>query len=191
VIEIADDGRGIDTDKVKAKAIASGIISETESERMTDKEAHNLIFAPGFSTADKVTDISGRGVGMDVVKTNITNLNGIVAVESEIGVGHHRVGKTIPHEQIAGIVLPVDRPVVFQLFRAKHQYAAVQQLEILDHCQCLKSLTQTHAVGNDTPLVGKDLVDGAPKDVKTDVPKEEAEEMKKKLEEVGAGVELK
>ncbi|MBE9537391.1 MAG: chemotaxis protein CheA [Proteobacteria bacterium] len=87
VIEIADDGRGIDHAKIRDKAVEKGVISSSEAASLSEKEALNLIFAPGFSTAEKVTDISGRGVGMDVVKTNITNLNGIVYIESEVGQG--------------------------------------------------------------------------------------------------------
>lgn len=87
VIEIADDGKGIDPEKVKAKAVQNGIMTEEDAGKLSKKEALNLIFAPGFSTAEKVSDLSGRGVGMDVVKTNISNLNGIVDVETELGKG--------------------------------------------------------------------------------------------------------
>lgn len=87
VIEIEDDGRGIDSEKIKSKAVEKGLIGQAESDGLSKKEALNLVFAPGFSTAEKVTDISGRGVGMDVVKTNIANLNGIVDIDSEIGRG--------------------------------------------------------------------------------------------------------
>ena len=82
VIEIKDDGKGMDPEKLKRKAIEKGIISETEAANMSDKEAFMLIFRPGFSTAEKVTSVSGRGVGMDVVKTNIEKLNGIIEVDS-------------------------------------------------------------------------------------------------------------
>ncbi len=87
VIVIADDGKGIDPEKVKQKAVSKGIISEEEAAKLEDKEATELIFAPGFSTSEEVTDVSGRGVGMDVVKNNIKNLNGSVAVQSEVGRG--------------------------------------------------------------------------------------------------------
>jgi two-component system chemotaxis sensor kinase CheA len=87
VIEVEDDGRGIDSEKIKVKAVEKGLISKAEAEVFSKKEVLNLVFAPGFSTAEKVTDISGRGVGMDVVKTNITNLNGMVDIESELGIG--------------------------------------------------------------------------------------------------------
>ncbi|MEO1927685.1 MAG: response regulator [Nautiliaceae bacterium] len=82
VIEIKDDGRGMDPEFLKRKAIEKGIITESEAANMSDKEAFMLIFKPGFSTAAKVTSVSGRGVGMDVVKTNIEKLNGIIEVES-------------------------------------------------------------------------------------------------------------
>ncbi|GAX87849.1 two-component system, chemotaxis family, sensor kinase CheA [Lebetimonas natsushimae] len=87
VIEIKDDGAGMDPEKLKQKAIEKGIITPAEAENMSDKEAFMLIFKPGFSTADKVTSVSGRGVGMDVVKTNIEKLNGIIEVDSVPGQG--------------------------------------------------------------------------------------------------------
>ncbi len=87
VIEIQDDGAGMDPAFLKKKAIDKGVITEHEANNMSDKEAYGLIFRPGFSTAAKVTGVSGRGVGMDVVKTNIENLNGIIDIDSEIGVG--------------------------------------------------------------------------------------------------------
>jgi len=87
VIEIKDDGRGMDPEVLKRKAIEKGIITESEAANMSDKEAFMLIFKPGFSTAAKVTSVSGRGVGMDVVKTNIEKLNGIIEVDSAPGKG--------------------------------------------------------------------------------------------------------
>jgi len=87
VIEIKDDGRGMDPEKLKQKAIEKGIITPQEAENMSDKEAFMLIFKPGFSTASKITNVSGRGVGMDVVKTNIEKLNGIIEVDSIPGKG--------------------------------------------------------------------------------------------------------
>lgn len=87
VVEIVDDGKGLDADMLKAKSIEKGIITEREADAMSEKEAFGLIFKPGFSTAAKVTNVSGRGVGMDVVKTNIEKLNGIIDIESEVGKG--------------------------------------------------------------------------------------------------------
>lgn len=87
VIEVVDDGKGLDVDILKQKAIEKGLISEKEADTMSDKEAFNIIFKPGFSTAKVVSNVSGRGVGMDVVKTNVEKLNGIIEIDSEKGVG--------------------------------------------------------------------------------------------------------
>jgi two-component system chemotaxis sensor kinase CheA len=85
VIEVSDDGGGLNRDKILAKAIERGLVKEDQS--MTDKEIYNLIFEAGFSTADAVSNLSGRGVGMDVVRRNIQALRGTVDIESEIGKG--------------------------------------------------------------------------------------------------------
>ncbi|EKQ72424.1 chemotaxis histidine kinase/response regulator CheAY2 [Helicobacter pylori] len=87
VIKISDDGKGLDPVMLKEKAVEKGVISERDAESMSDREAFNLIFKPGFSTAKVVSNVSGRGVGMDVVKTNIEKLNGIIEIDSEVGVG--------------------------------------------------------------------------------------------------------
>lgn len=86
-IEISDDGVGLNFDKLRAKAIKRGLISAEQSERMSDREAVNLIFHPGLSTAEQVSNVSGRGVGMDVVKTNIEKIGGSVDVSSVAGAG--------------------------------------------------------------------------------------------------------
>ncbi len=87
VIEIKDDGRGIDPEKIKEKALEKGLIDEEKLKNYSEKDLFNLIFLPGFSTAEKVTDVSGRGVGMDVVKTNIEKLSGSIELDSIVGVG--------------------------------------------------------------------------------------------------------
>ncbi len=87
VIEVEDDGRGIDPEKTKAKALEKGLITEDDARNMDDRAAVDLIFAAGFSTAEKITDISGRGVGMDVVRSNIKDLKGNVTVQTELGKG--------------------------------------------------------------------------------------------------------
>ncbi len=87
VIEVRDDGNGIDVEKVKKKAVEKGNITEEQAALMTDKEAIDLLFKPSFSTADKVTDVSGRGVGLDVVKSKIEALGGDVEVKSVYGEG--------------------------------------------------------------------------------------------------------
>ena len=87
IIEIADDGRGLDTDRIKAKAIAQGLATEAEIEKMTEAQIHKFIFVPGFSTAATITSVSGRGVGMDVVRNNIDQIGGTIDVKSVAGVG--------------------------------------------------------------------------------------------------------
>lgn len=87
VIEIKDDGAGMDPEKLKRKAIEKGVITVDEAKNMDDKQAFSLIFKAGFSTAEKITNISGRGVGMDVVRTNIEKLNGIITIDSRINEG--------------------------------------------------------------------------------------------------------
>jgi two-component system chemotaxis sensor kinase CheA len=87
VIAIADDGRGLDAERIKAKAVAAGLVSETEIEKMSEARILELIFTPGFSTADTITSVSGRGVGMDVVRTNIDQIGGSIDVKSVLGEG--------------------------------------------------------------------------------------------------------
>jgi two-component system chemotaxis sensor kinase CheA len=86
-IEISDDGGGIDPERVRQKAVQRGLITPDQSARMTDREILNLIFLPGFSTAEQVTNVSGRGVGMDVVRTNIEKIGGTVDILSTVGAG--------------------------------------------------------------------------------------------------------
>jgi len=86
-IEISDDGKGLDTEKITAKALEKGLISPEHAETMTEQEKANLIMLPGLSTAEKVTDVSGRGVGMDVVKSNLDKLGGQVDIETEVDKG--------------------------------------------------------------------------------------------------------
>ncbi|MDO9141779.1 MAG: ATP-binding protein, partial [Methylobacter sp.] len=86
-IEISDDGKGIDPIIIKRKAYEKGIIDEVTMERLSDQEAVNLVFAAGFSTAEVISDLSGRGVGMDVVRSAVEKVNGTVSLESELGKG--------------------------------------------------------------------------------------------------------
>jgi two-component system, chemotaxis family, sensor kinase CheA len=87
IICIADNGRGLNTERIKAKAVANGLVSEADLEKMTEAQIHKFIFAPGFSTAASVTSVSGRGVGMDVVRTNIDQIGGTIDVKSVAGEG--------------------------------------------------------------------------------------------------------
>ncbi|WP_163536815.1 chemotaxis protein CheA [Gracilibacillus sp. YIM 98692] len=86
-IEISDDGAGINRDKVISKAVANQVITEEEANHLTDKQVYQLIMSSGFSTADQISDVSGRGVGMDVVKNTIESLGGTITIESEEGQG--------------------------------------------------------------------------------------------------------
>ncbi|MCA9086639.1 MAG: chemotaxis protein CheW, partial [Planctomycetaceae bacterium] len=86
-IEIVDDGGGINIDRVRAKAVDKGLVTEEQAAAMTDREAVQLILLPGFSTAPKVTNVSGRGVGMDVVKTNVEKIGGTLDIQSIVGRG--------------------------------------------------------------------------------------------------------
>ena len=87
MIEVVDDGQGIDLARVKSKAIEKGIITQETAERLSDKEALDLIFAAGLSTAAVISDVSGRGVGMDIVRNNVERLNGSVGIETVMGKG--------------------------------------------------------------------------------------------------------
>jgi two-component system chemotaxis sensor kinase CheA len=87
IICIADNGRGLNTERIKAKALQNGLVTEAELEKMTEAQIHKFIFAPGFSTAATVTSVSGRGVGMDVVRTNIDQIGGTIDIKSVAGEG--------------------------------------------------------------------------------------------------------
>ena len=86
-VEIIDDGKGLDPDMLRRKAVDKGIMSTEEAENLSDRQAQNIIFHAGFSSAEQISDVSGRGVGMDVVKTNIEDLGGNVELDSQKGLG--------------------------------------------------------------------------------------------------------
>ena len=92
-IEISDDGAGLNGERIRQKAIERGLISAQQAAKMPDRDIFNLIFLPGFSTAEKITNVSGRGVGMDVVKTNVEKIGGMVDVQSHAGARHNRSGE--------------------------------------------------------------------------------------------------
>ena len=87
IIEISDDGRGLNTDRIKAKALANGLATEAELEGMNPQQIQQFIMRAGFSTAEKITNVSGRGVGMDVVRSNIEKIGGTIEFTSKEGVG--------------------------------------------------------------------------------------------------------
>ena len=138
VITIEDDGRGIDPEKVRKKAIERGLISEDDV--LTKKEILNLIFEPGFSTAEKVTNISGRGVGMDVVKKNITKLKGIVDIESELGKGTTVIIKLpltlaiiqVLMVQVEGEIFAIPLPSIIETIRiSKDEIQIIEGYEMI------------------------------------------------------------
>ncbi len=110
IISIEDDGKGMDPEFLKEKAVSKGLITEAKAKEMSVQEAYNLIFLPGFSTAAKVTNISGRGVGMDVVRTNVAKLRGVISVESAVGKGTKMVVKLpLTLAIISGMVVRAGR----------------------------------------------------------------------------------
>jgi len=122
VIEITDDGKGLDPDQLRTKAIEKGMITEREADAMSDKEAFALIFKPSLSTAKVVTNVSGRGVGMDVVKTNIEKLNGIIDVDSEVG-----------HGTVIKLKIPLTLAIIQALLvGAQEEYYAIPLASVLE-----------------------------------------------------------
>ena len=87
IIEISDDGEGLDPQRVRAKALQAKLVTPEQAHRLNERELMNLVFLPGFSTADRVTQFSGRGVGMDVVRTHVEKIGGAVTLESRPGLG--------------------------------------------------------------------------------------------------------
>jgi two-component system chemotaxis sensor kinase CheA len=180
VIEIMDDGQGLNTQKIKEKAIANELI--TGDSELTDDEINELIFMPGFSTADEVSDLSGRGVGMDVVKRNIQSLNGSVEVTSAAGIGSTftirlpltlaildgQLVKVAKHTYIIPLIsivesLQIDISKVsrvgkdLDVLRLRDEYIPILRLyEIFNHQGAIESLDKTLlvVVENDNQKVG-------------------------------------
>lgn len=122
IIEIADDGKGIDADKIREKAIEKNVISAADAANMSDQQILQLIFKPGFSTAEKITSVSGRGVGMDVVKTNIEKIGGTVDLTSQVGKG-----------SVFKIKIPLTLAIVSALIVASSgERFAIPQLSVLE-----------------------------------------------------------
>jgi len=158
MIEINDDGKGIDREVVKAKALEKGLIDEATQQRLTDREAVNLVLLPGFSTAEEVSDLSGRGVGMDAVRSAVEKVNGTMALDSETGKGT-RIRISLPmsiavtrvmivesDKQLMGIpmdqVLETVRVPRSEIYTVKH----VQTTVLRDRIVPLKSLNQLLAL---------------------------------------------
>ncbi|MCC7046095.1 MAG: chemotaxis protein CheW, partial [Alphaproteobacteria bacterium] len=136
IIEIADDGRGLNTAKIKAKAVASGLATEAELEEMSEQQIHMFIFRAGFSTAAQVTAVSGRGVGMDVVRTNIEKIGGTVELRSREGKGTTAV-----------IKIPLTLAIVSALIvECAGERFAIPQMSVLELVRA--SSTSEHAIEN-------------------------------------------
>ncbi len=169
VIEIADDGGGIDPIKVRNKAVQTGLVTPENAARMTDRELVGLVFLPGFSTTDRVTQFSGRGVGMDVVRTNIEKIGGSVDIESRAGLGTS-VKMKIP------LTLAIIPALIITTAGDRYAIPQVSLLELvrLEGEQVRKGIEFVHGVpvyrlrGNLLPLVYLDRLLWLDTDVRDD-----------------------
>ncbi len=143
IIKIADDGQGLPTDKIKSKVIANGIATEAELEEMTENQIHKLIFHAGLSTAEKVTNVSGRGVGMDVVRTNIELIGGTVDLNSVAGEGTTFM-----------IKIPLTLAIVSALIvESSGQRFAIPQLAVLELVKSNAKAEHRIEMINDSPVL--------------------------------------
>jgi two-component system, chemotaxis family, sensor kinase CheA len=122
IVQIADDGRGLNTVRIKAKALAQGLASESEIDKLTEAQIHKFIFVAGFSTAAKITSVSGRGVGMDVVRNNIDQIGGTIDVKSVAGAGMNFI-----------IKIPLTLAIVSALIVEAHgERFAIPQISVIE-----------------------------------------------------------
>lgn len=146
IIEVEDDGAGIDPEKIKASAMRKGFLTQTDAEKMTKEQLVNMVFLPGFSTAKEITDTSGRGVGMDVVKTKIAALGGTVHLETHIGQGT----KTI-------IKLPLTLAIIQAiLVKDSEQTFAIPTSQVSEIVKARKS--EVKSLGKTDAIVVRDRV---------------------------------
>jgi len=131
VIKIEDDGKGLDVDAIRAKAVERGLLGAAEADRLSDKEAFQYIFEAGFSTAKKITDVSGRGVGMDVVRTNIEKLNGMIELDSKVGIGTSlSIKLPLTLAIIQGLLIESDDEVYILPLSSVHETVKTEQASI-------------------------------------------------------------
>lgn len=146
IISIKDDGTGIDTERVGRKAVEKGLVSEEQLAVMSQREMFDLIFLPGFSTKDKATDLSGRGVGMDVVKTNIKKLNGLIEIKSEKGQGSEFI-----------LRLPLTLAIIQSLLvEVEGEVYSIPLSSVLETLRV--DQRQFHVIGNQEVLKLRDIV---------------------------------
>ncbi len=153
VIEVRDDGNGIDTEAVKNKAISRGTITPEQAANMSEKEVIDLLFLPSFSTSEKVTDVSGRGVGLDVVKSKIESLSGEVEVKSVLGVGSTwiiRLPLTLAIIQALMVVIGGEKYAI--------SLGSIQTIEDIptDEIRLIQNKEVIHLRGNVIPLIRMD-----------------------------------
>ena len=146
ILSIEDDGAGMDAELLRRKAVEKGIYDQDAADRLSDTECYNLIFAPGFSTKSEISDISGRGVGMDVVKTKITQLNGTVSIDSELGKGS-RLSIKVP------LTLAIMPTLMVKLGNQSFAFPLVSVVEIFH-----LDLTRTNVVDGQECVVVRDKV---------------------------------
>ena len=146
MLAIEDDGAGMDAEVLRRKAVEKGIYDQDAADRLSDTECFNLIFAPGFSTKTEISDISGRGVGMDVVKTKITQLNGTVSIDSELGKGS-RLSIKVP------LTLAIMPTLMVKLGNQSFAFPLVSVVEIFH-----LDLTRTNVVDGQECVVVRDKV---------------------------------
>lgn len=146
LLTIKDDGAGMDPNVLRQKAVEKGVYDQDAADRLTDVECYNLIFAPGFSTKDEISDVSGRGVGMDVVKTKITQLNGSVNIDSELGHGS-RLTIKVP------LTLAIMPTLMVKLEQQAFAFPLVSVVEIFH-----LDLTKTNVVDGQECVVVRDKV---------------------------------
>ena len=143
IIEIADDGKGLPTEKLKKKAIANELYTEAEIERMSEAQIHKLIFHPGLSTAEKITNVSGRGVGMDVVRTNIEAIGGTIDLKSKEGAG-----------TVVMIKIPLTLAIVSTLIvESAGERFAIPQLAVVELVRAQKNSEHKIETIRNTPVL--------------------------------------
>ena len=137
VITIRDDGRGFNIDAIRAKAVERGLATPEEVERMSKGDIYKFIFQAGFSTAQKVTEVSGRGVGMDVVRTNIEKLNGLIELDSEVNVGSTVTIKLpLTLAIIQGLLVECDKDIFILPLASVYETVKVSQAKLYSVNQC-------------------------------------------------------
>ena len=167
IITIEDDGGGIDPEKIKTKAVSKGIISSEKAGELSKQEVYNLIFAPGFSTAERVTNVSGRGVGMDVVKTNVAKLRGIINVESEVSKGTKIIIKLpLTLAIIQGLLVEISHETVVIPLNSVVEVVRIPKNQIyqVNQTECIKLRDTVHPLINIDNMLYKMKSNGQDKD---------------------------